>query len=59
MVIKHSKAKLKEDTTQWNAMFCFTKANGLEVNELKMVERLSGMLVGDKGYVSQEWEKHY
>ena len=36
------------------ARFCFTKGNVLDVNELKMAERLSGMLVGDKGYISQE-----
>ena len=40
------------------ARFCFTKGNVLDVNELKMAERLSGMLVGDKGYISQELEKH-
>ena len=39
------------------ARFCITKGNVLDVNELKMAERLSGILVGDKGYISQEWEK--
>ena len=40
------------------ARFCFTKGNVSDVNELKMAEGLNGILVGDKGYISQEWEKY-
>ena len=38
--------------------FVFTKGNVSDVTELKMAEGLTGLLVGDKGYISQYWTQY-
>ena len=38
--------------------FRVTKGNVSDINGLKMAENLEGILVGDKGYISEKWEKY-
>lgn len=38
--------------------FKVTRENVSDIKGLEMAENLEGLLVGDKGYISQQWEKH-
>ncbi len=38
--------------------FAFTKGNVADVHALKMSVDLHGTLVGDRGYISQQWSEY-
>ena len=38
--------------------FAFSKGNVSDVSALKMAEGLRGILVGDRGYISQQWREY-
>ena len=38
--------------------FAFTKGNVADVHAIKMAEELHGTLVGDRGYISQQWSEY-
>lgn len=38
--------------------FKVTRGNTSDIKGLEMTKNLEGLLVGDKGYISQEWEKY-